>query len=181
MGEIILILGRARSGKSSFAQELAQQIGGDSVLYVATAQAGDEEMRQRIERHQQSRPAGWRTLEAQRNVGQAILQSHADVTAVLIDCITLLTSNRLVEFRDAFAEEADAAVTAEIEKLVQCAQTIPGTLIIVSNEVGMGVVPAYPMGRAYRDLLGKANQVLAKHAEKVYVLIAGLPMQIKGG
>jgi adenosylcobinamide kinase / adenosylcobinamide-phosphate guanylyltransferase len=179
MGELVLILGGARSGKSRFAQDLAQETGGRSVLFVATAEALDDEMRQRITRHRRDRPEGWRTLEAQRHVGQAILDSDGGEMAILVDCVTLLVSNRLLEFEDALAPEVETAVMGEVTDLIACAAQVTGTLIAVSNEVGMGLVPPYLLGRAYRDLLGKANQALAAAAEKVYFLVAGLPMVLK--
>jgi adenosylcobinamide kinase/adenosylcobinamide-phosphate guanylyltransferase len=180
MGELILVLGGARSGKSTFAQQLALEIGGESVVYLATAEAGDDEMRQRIAQHQLDRPPGWRTVEAQQQVGKAILESDAGQRAILVDCITLLVSNRLTAFEDPFAPQVEAAVIGEVEDLVACAAQVTGALIAVSNEVGMGLVPPYPLGRAYRDLLGKANQALAAAADKVYFLVAGLPMTLKG-
>jgi adenosylcobinamide kinase/adenosylcobinamide-phosphate guanylyltransferase len=179
MGQLILILGGARSGKSTFAQDLAQEIGLDSVLFVATAQASDEEMKRRIEQHRRERPPKWKTLEADQHVGQAIEIEHDNAKAILVDCLTVLTSNRLIAFQDAFAAEAEAAVMGEAEDLVACARNVPGTVIVVSNEVGMGLVPPYPLGRSYRDLLGKANQTLARHADKVFLLIAGLPLTLK--
>ncbi len=180
MGDLILILGGARSGKSTFAQNLAQEIGGRSVVFVATAQAQDDEMRQRIARHRQERPEGWRTLEAQRHVGQAIRENDRGEQAILIDCMTLLVSNRLLEFENPFAPEVEATVMDEAQELIDCAAQVTGTVIVVSNEVGMGLVPPYPLGRAYRDLLGKANQALAAAAGRVYLLVAGLPLMLKG-
>jgi adenosylcobinamide kinase/adenosylcobinamide-phosphate guanylyltransferase len=181
MGRLILILGGARSGKSTYAQQLAGELGGEHVLYVATAEAGDEEMRQRIEQHRRERPASWDTLEARRDVGRSVLDGHGGALAVLVDCLTVLVSNRLLEFEDAFAAEAEAAVMTEVEELVTCARRVPGAVIVVSNEVGMGVVPPYPLGRAYRDLLGRANQALARQADIVHLLVAGLPLTLKGG
>ncbi len=179
MGHLILVLGGARSGKSTFAQNLAQQIGRENVLFVATAEAGDTEMAQRIEKHRADRPAGWRTLEAQRHVGRTIQESHDNAQALLVDCLTLLVSNRLIEFEDPFTPDATAAVMGEVEDLVSCARQVAGTIILVTNEVGMGLVPPYPLGRAYRDLLGKANQVLAQAADEAYLVIAGLPLALK--
>jgi len=180
MGRLILILGGARSGKSKYAQDIAQQIGRDSVLFVATARAGDEEMKARIEKHRQERSSGWKTLEAPRNIGRAIEDGHDGATAILVDCLTLLVSNRLLEFEDPFSPAAKAAVMAEVQALAHCAQTVQGTILVVSNEVGMGLVPPYPLGRAYRDVLGKANQVLAQAADEAYLLVAGIPLALKG-
>jgi adenosylcobinamide kinase/adenosylcobinamide-phosphate guanylyltransferase len=179
MGRLILILGGARSGKSTFAQQLAQQLGGEHVLFVATAQAGDEEMRQRIQKHQQERPSGWETLEASHSVGKSIMDHPGDTRVVLVDCLTLLVSNLIVAVPDPFAPQVHLRVMAEIEDLIACAGKLDRTVIVVSNEVGLGLVPPYPLGRAYRDLLGKANQVLAQHADQVQFLVAGIPMTIK--
>ncbi len=170
---LILVLGGARSGKSSYAQQLAQGLGRERVLYVATAEAGDEEMRERIERHRQGRPPGWRTLEAPRNVGQAIREQAGDAEVVLVDCLTMLVSNLLLE------GAGEDEVLAQVRELAGCAQRAPH-LIVISNEVGMGLVPPYPLGRAYRDLLGRANQLLAQSAGRVHLLVAGIPLIIKG-
>lgn len=179
MGRLILVLGGARSGKSAFAQRLAQELGGERVLFVATAAPGDEEMQRRIEKHRHQRPAGWRTLEVQRDVGAAILDHAGDAAAVLVDCLTLLVSNLLMNTADPFATEVERQVTAEVDELIACATRLPGPFIVVSNEVGLGLVPPNPLGRAYRDLLGRVNQVLAQRADEVYFLIAGIPVKIK--
>ncbi len=180
MGQLILILGGARSGKSTFAEQLAQELGGEQVLYVATAEAGDEEMRQRIEKHRRERPAAWRTLEVQHGVGRAILRHAGEADVVLLDCLTLLISNLLVGVDDSVAPQAEDKIAAEVEDLIACARQLPGHFIIVSNEVGMGLVPAYPLGRAYRDLLGRANQTLVQKADEAYLLVAGIPQKLKG-
>ena len=179
-GRLILVLGGARSGKSSFAQQLAHELGGERVLFVATAGAGDEEMRRRIEKHRRERPPEWRTLEAQRDVGQAILDHAGEPGVILVDCLTLLVSNLLVDADDPFAADVEAQVMAEVEGLEACVEQQSGYLIVVSNEVGLGLVPPYPLGRAYRDLLGRANHVLARRADDVYMLVAGIPVRIKG-
>jgi adenosylcobinamide kinase/adenosylcobinamide-phosphate guanylyltransferase len=178
MGQLILVLGGARSGKSAFAQRLARESSGNQVLFVATASAGDEEMQQRIEKHRRERPEGWRTLEVQRNVGQAILEHLGEATVVLVDCLAVLVSN-LLDVEDPFAPEVEMKVEAEVAELAACATQLAGHLIVVSNEVGMGLVPAYPLGRAYRDLLGQANQTLAQKADEVYFLVAGIPLTLK--
>jgi adenosylcobinamide kinase/adenosylcobinamide-phosphate guanylyltransferase len=179
MARLILVLGGARSGKSTFAQQLALKLGGRQVLYVATAQAGDEEMRQRIKRHRQERPPGWRTLEAPGDVGQAILEHLGDASVILVDCLTVLVSNLLADVPDPFATEVEAQVMSQVQDLANCTERVPDALIVVSNEVGLGLVPPYPLGRAYRDLLGRANQYLAHKAEEVYLLVAGIPMPVK--
>ncbi|HUV95011.1 MAG TPA: bifunctional adenosylcobinamide kinase/adenosylcobinamide-phosphate guanylyltransferase [Anaerolineae bacterium] len=180
MGELVLLLGGARSGKSAYAQRLARELGGDQVLFVATAEAKDEEMRARIEAHRRGRPATWRTIEAPRQTGRAIAAVVADARVVLVDCLTLLVSNILLSFGDEpDASEAEAAVLGEVEDIIDACAHGDATFVIVSNEVGLGLVPSEPLGRVFRDLLGRANQVLAAKASKVYWMIAGLPVELK--
>lgn len=180
MGRLILVLGGARSGKSAYAQRLARELGGDAVLVVATAAAGDEEMAQRIARHQQSRPPRWRTLERPRHIGAALHAELCEATVVLIDCLTLLVSNvMLTPDATATAEVAATAVQAEITALLQVCRRNTATFIVVSNEVGSGLVPDTPLGRLYRDLLGQANQTLAAQAQAVYLMVAGLAVDVK--
>ena len=178
-----LIIGGARSGKSNFAQQLALEAGGP-VLFVATAEAGDEEMRRRIEEHRKQRPASWRTLEAATDIGSQIQKVVGDAETVLIDCITLLVNNVLLKYGGCNGDKVDATrgeveVLAEINQLVQCLDQVPAGFIMVTNEVGLGLVPANEIGRLYRDLLGKTNQMLAQRADKVYLMVVGLPLLIK--
>ncbi len=181
MGKITLILGGARSGKSSLAEKLAKERG-KRVTYIATAQPMDEEMANRITAHQEKRPSNWQTLEIPTGIGRAWqgLTPQADV--VVLDCLTLLVSNRILEASpdvDEPDEPAAAAhVEAEIGELLAAIQGSQAEWIIVSNEVGMGLVPPYPLGRVYRDLLGWANQRLASKADEVYFMVAGIPMQL---
>ena len=186
MGTLTLVLGGARSGKSEFAEGLVAAIG-PSVLYVATAQAGDEEMADRIDRHQARRPATWRTLEAPRDVGRRLQQLGWCPDAILIDCLSLLVSNlslALPDSLDTLAPEAverfEKTVTAELDQIIQACRTTSAAMVVVSNEVGMGLVPPYPTGRAYRDVLGRANKRLAAEADRAYLIVAGLPLTMKG-
>jgi adenosylcobinamide kinase / adenosylcobinamide-phosphate guanylyltransferase len=176
---LTLILGGARSGKTSYAQEQARQIGGD-VLYVATAAAGDDEMRMRIEAHRASRPVEWQTLEATFQVGETLMSNQIRAQVVIVDCVTLLVSNVLLSFsEDAPFDEVEQKVQAEIDALLKAHSEIGGQWFIVSNEVGLGLVPPYPLGRMYRDLLGWANQALARSADRVIFMVAGIPTVIK--
>jgi len=180
MGELVFILGGARSGKTTYAQRLAQEMGGDRVLFVATAEGKDAEMEERIAAHQQSRPAAWRTLEAPRNAGRMIASEIGDASVVLVDCLTLLVSNTiLVLGEDPDPRQAEAAVRAEISALLALPPKSSATFIIVSNEVGLGLVPPYPLGRVYRDLLGLANQMVAAQAQRVYWMVAGIPLDLR--
>jgi adenosylcobinamide kinase/adenosylcobinamide-phosphate guanylyltransferase len=181
MGQLILVLGGARSGKSAYAQRLAQALGGEQVLFVATAEAGDEEMARRIARHRQARPLAWRTVEAPQRVAETLRTSHSTARVVLLDCLSLLVSNVLMPLGDSpDLEAAEGAMQAEVERLLHLLQASPATWIVVSNEVGLGLVPETPLGRVYRDLLGQANQALAAQAQAVYWLVAGLAIEVKG-
>jgi adenosylcobinamide kinase/adenosylcobinamide-phosphate guanylyltransferase len=176
--QLILILGGARSGKSTYAEKLAAEMG-QHVLYIATAEVKDEEMAERIATHRLARPAAWQTLEAPRNVGAALATVNYRPEVLLLDCLTLLVSNIILAMESEPQPAIELAVQAEIEGLVKMQNQLEVPLIIVSNEVGLGLVPEYPLGRLYRDLLGRANQQLAKQADRVLFMVAGLPMTVK--
>ena len=180
MGQLILITGGARSGKSDFAEQLARQLGGDDVLFVATAEAGDDEMRRRIAAHRQARPAAWQTLEAPRFVGKLLMEMLESRRVALVDCLTLLTSNVLLQLgEDAPIERIEQQALAEVDALVEISRAAAATIIVVTNEVGLGLVPPNKLGRIYRDLLGKANAQLAAYADAVYLLVSGIPIDVK--
>jgi len=172
--QLILILGGARSGKSTFAERLAAQRG-QRITYLATATPGDEEMAERIARHQTERSPAWRTVECPLDPAAAIRAHAQDTDCFLLDCATLLVSNLLV------AEESSGEETARraLDALLAAYRKAVTDLIIVSNEVGLGLVPEYPLGRLYRDALGRFNQQVAAAADAVYFLVAGLPLEIK--
>jgi len=182
--EIILVLGGARSGKSRFAQNLASDIG-HRVLYVAPLVPRDEEMRHRVERHRKSRPSDWRTVEAPTGVAKALREHIADTEVVILDCLTLLVANLMSPSHDTTEmgsidyEATQRKLSMELEALLGCIEGSPTSLIIVSNEVGSGLVSPYPSGRAFRDLLGEANQFIAERVDKVYMMIAGIPLELK--
>ncbi|OJF17691.1 MAG: bifunctional adenosylcobinamide kinase/adenosylcobinamide-phosphate guanylyltransferase [Bacillaceae bacterium G1] len=205
-GRFGLVTGGARSGKSRFAEKLMRQwmeerknagFTGDRIVYVATAQALDEEMAERIRRHREQRPPDWETVEAPMSLFD-VLETLAHRTpppdGVLVDCATLYWSNRLL----AHCGEADAADGAgsktldwtafaqlerqleeEVDAFGRWLPGMPYALIIVTNEVGWGLVPANALGRAYRDLAGRCNQRLAALAQYVYLVVAGIPVSIK--
>ena len=174
---LTLILGGARGGKSAFAQALAARRS-ERVTFLATAEAGDEEMRARIEQHRVSRPGHWLTIESPSCVAEAASKAARQSEVILLDCLALLVSNLLLAEGEDYAA-AEARVDRELADLLAAYQAGAASLIVVSNEVGMGVVPAYPLGRVYRDLLGRANAQLARAADEVYVMVAGLAMEIK--
>jgi adenosylcobinamide kinase / adenosylcobinamide-phosphate guanylyltransferase len=177
---LTLILGGARSGKSAYAQQLAEQCQ-QAVIFVATGVAFDDEMAARIRVHQAERPANWHTLEAPQEVGAAIRACDAPGEVLLIDCLTLLANNVILALPDPEdARAAQAALDAEVEDLLAAYTKSSAEWLVVSNEVGLGLVPAYPLGRVYRDVLGRANQRLAQVADRVLFMVAGLPLVVKG-
>ena len=175
----ILITGGARSGKSTLAQELGKKVAGQ-VLFVATAEAGDPEMTRRISAHKKSRPSGWKTLEVQTHIGNRIIKGLGGAQTVIIDDITLLVMNVFTACGEASdAEVLEKAVTSEIEELIACLDKCHVDFVIVTNEVGLGIIPANIVSRQYRDLLGKANRMLAARVDEVYFMVAGIPMVVK--
>lgn len=179
MGTLVLILGGARSGKSSYAQSLAEATG-KPVTFIATAEALDDEMSARIQKHRAERPATWKTLEIPFDIASQLHRVKSKV--VLLDCITLLISNLLMQFvKDDRVDEAPfmAAVQEEINELVRRLRVGEQDWLLISNEVGLGLVPPYQMGRVYRDAIGWANQRLAREADNVIFMVAGIPMTIK--
>lgn len=168
---LTLVLGGAASGKSSFAEGVVAKTGRNRV-YIATAQAFDAEMAEKISEHRKSRGAGWRTLEAPQDVSAALEQVDArDV--VLLDCATLWLSNVML------AEEKETEIA--VEELFEALENCPAPVVVVSNETGMGIVPEHRLGRAFRNAQGRLNQRLAARAEAVVFVAAGLPMFLKGG
>ncbi|RDE06124.1 bifunctional adenosylcobinamide kinase/adenosylcobinamide-phosphate guanylyltransferase [Sphingomonas aracearum] len=166
----MLVLGGARSGKSRHAQALAEQ-GGGELVFVATAQAYDDEMRDRIARHRADRDRRWRTTEAPIDLPQAIAREGAAGRVLLVDCLTLWLSNLLL---------ADADLEAAGEALAAAVQASPARVLLVANEVGFGIVPDNALARAFRDAAGLLNQRMAAVCDAVDLVVAGLPLRLKG-
>jgi len=164
MSRLILLIGGVRSGKSALAVRWAAALGGEQVTFLATARAEDEEMQQRIAAHQAQRPASWPTIEVPRHVGRVLAQvSHR---VAILDCLTLWVSNTLLE-------DGEAAVATEMEELLSAWRTWRGTLLVVTNEVGQGIIPDNALARRYQEALGWANQRLRQEATKAYYVVAG--------
>lgn len=174
MAQHTLILGGAKSGKSALALRLGQALPGRRI-FIATAQAGDQEMARRIARHQQSRGELWTTLEEPLELEQALRQSDGPESVMLVDCLTLWLSNLLTQ-----ANLDQAEVEQRCRSLVQCLPSLAGRVILVSNELGLGVVPDNPLARLFRDLAGGLNQDLARECELVIMVTAGLGQALKG-
>lgn len=182
---LTFVLGGARSGKSDLAVKLANG-SGRSVLFLATMEPGDEETRARISTHQSSRPENWRTIEEPRQVVRVLRDYARSGEFVLLDCMTLWVTNLLAaHIPDENNIPVDVATRAVEEMtrhaydLVSWAKSFDGDVTVVSNEAGQGVIPAYPLGRVFRDSLGVANRIVARDADRVYYLVAGLALDLK--
>lgn len=173
LGRFILVTGGTRSGKSRFAVELAKTLPG-RIAYIATCGAADPEMRQRIAHHRRARPKHWRTIEHPSDPATTLIQLNAKVQGVIFDCLTMYVSELLVQDR------SDAAIQQKIHRLCRVIRTVSYPVFMVTNEVGCGVVPEYELGRRFRDLAGVANQIAAEAADQVFLLVAGLPLAMKG-
>ena len=173
MGRLILITGGARSGKSSFAVETAKRLGG-KVAFVATCEPRDDEMGARVREHAKKRPPEWSTVVEERDVAFVLRELEGDCNVAVVDCITLLVSNLLL------AGKSDEEVIREVRAIADAAGRAGFTTIVVSNEVGSGVVPENRLGRRFRDVAGTANQVVAGRADEVFLTVSGLPLKIKG-
>lgn len=192
-GSLILITGGVRSGKSTFAEKLAGE-SSKKVIYLATARVEDNEMLERVARHQARRPANVRTVEEPLKP-HLILEEEGDgSTLILLDCLTVLMSNLFLEYidqrgavrqgEDIFADEELLKAAAEstldyIKVFSETASRCPADVVVVTNEVGMGVVPDYPVGRVFRDLSGRANQAVAAAADQVWLVVCGIPQRFK--
>jgi adenosylcobinamide kinase/adenosylcobinamide-phosphate guanylyltransferase len=168
-GAVMLVLGGARSGKSRYAQQLAER--SSHVVFIATAHAGDDEMRAKIKRHRQDRPLSWTTVEEPLDLASAINRCGPSADLILVDCLTLFAANLL--------DALNPQPSQHIGDLCRALAAPACPVILVSNEVGSGIVPAYPLGRQYRDLLGEINQRIAAIADDVVLMVAGLPLPLK--
>lgn len=191
MGKTFLVLGGSRSGKSQFAEELAARLGQD-VVYIATAEPRDEEMVARVAEHRSRRPVEWVTVEEKLDLVNAIKLHDGPGRIFLIDCLTVWLSNLLLETdsfndgdpgKDGFSKgesyKEELLAANRVEELAQVALEAKAAIILVSGEVGMGLVPPYPLGRLFRDVAGRANRVLAGRLDRVFLVVAGLPLDIK--
>jgi len=191
MSSFTLVTGGARSGKSHFAELLAAQPN-RPVIYLATAQIWDEEMALRVEKHRQQRPANWRIIEEPLNIRDTLSQLRDEDAVILLDCVTLWLTNLLLEAQALQTHQAEQrkpepALSALVEpriltivqEVAQLAHDIKPPVIFVTNEVGQGIVPENPLSRAYRDLAGRSNQILARSADEVYMVMAGPPLELK--
>jgi adenosylcobinamide kinase/adenosylcobinamide-phosphate guanylyltransferase len=173
MGRLVFVTGGARSGKSSYAQQRAEVLSG-RLLYVATATIGDAEMAARVRRHQLERDERWLTLEAQADLTAQLSTAAKGCSAVLVDCLTLWLNGRMA----VDGTDADKIATAGID-LLAALQALPATVFVVSNELGCGIVPENRLARSFRDLHGLLNQRFAAAADEAWLVVSGLPLQLK--
>ncbi|ULH15703.1 bifunctional adenosylcobinamide kinase/adenosylcobinamide-phosphate guanylyltransferase [Deinococcus sp. KNUC1210] len=171
LSALIFVTGGARSGKSRFAEEKAQQLGGEQVTYLATAQAFDTEMQERIGRHRADRPASWHTVEEPLEVARVLHTLQAPV--VLLDCLSLWVSNAVLR------GDSEEMILRAAAELLETQRQRGGTLIAVTNEVGLGIVPDNALARHYRDVLGRVDQAVAAASDEAYLLVSGLPLRLK--
>lgn len=177
MGRIVLVTGGARSGKSRFAEQYAASFG-DSIAYIATAQVLDAEMQDRVTLHRNQRPAEWQTFEAAVAAEQAINKA-AEFNAIIFDCLTIYTSNLLLNERSVDLELRRHNVLCQIDLVLQAATDNLAPVVFVTNEVGQGIVPDNALSREYRDLAGWVNQKVAAAAAEVYLVVCGVPVELK--
>jgi len=168
MAEIILVTGGARSGKSALAERLAQSCG-NKVIYIATSEPFDDEMQSRIGRHRARRDAGWRTVDAPLELPDMLVQTDGDATR-LVDCLTMWLNNLIYHNRD---------VGDEMDRLIKVISEQQADLVMVTNEIGSGLVPQTAEARKFRDLAGELNQMVAQAASQVYLSVSGIPVKIK--
>lgn len=186
MGKMIFVTGGARSGKSGFAEDLLRNE--QNVLYIATATPFDDEMKERIRLHRARRNPSWTTIEAYRDLGRKLKHYPGVKESVLLDCITVMISglmfaDSLVDWENAGTELMNVMeknVLKEIDDFNSAVREFSGKIVIVSNEIGMGIVPATPLSRCFRDIAGRVNQNLAAASDEVYFVVSGIPVRIRG-
>ena len=181
--QLIYVTGGARSGKSNFAETLINSSFPEKqVIYLATAGVYDAEMQMRVAQHQKRRPAHWRTIEAEKDLEPACRSHLENSSALLLDCVTLLISNVLLtEDQDNLDPHLiEQKVIHDLKNLLNSCKSKGQYVVLVSNEVGLGIVPEYKLGRIFRDIAGRVNQWLAQEADQVFLLVSGLPLKLKG-
>ncbi len=177
---MILITGGARSGKSSYGESLLKEC--NNVLYIATSIPFDDEMKDRVAKHKSQRPSSWDTLECYEKFKESLLNLNS-YDGVILDCITIMVSNIMLDIcKENTKEEfklAEEKVMEEVKNLLEVLKNFNGKCVLVTNEVGFGVVPESKLGRYFRDIAGRANQYIAKNCSEVYLVVASMPVKIK--
>ena len=174
MKETIFVIGGCRSGKSTYAMQTAEKVPAAQKIFIATCVPQDDEMKQRVARHQKERSQNWVMVEAPLGLPDAILQNNRRGNVILVDCLTLWVSNLLMETGD------EKKIEDTISRLIEALEKATCPIVLVSNEVGSGIVPENKLARQYRDIIGQVNQAVAKTASKVIWMVAGIPVTVKG-
>jgi adenosylcobinamide kinase/adenosylcobinamide-phosphate guanylyltransferase len=179
---VILVTGGARSGKSDFGESLLKDK--KKVLYIATSIPFDEEMKYRVKKHRESRPSHWHTLEAYKNLGDSIRNLKQQYDGIILDCITIMITNLIFENFDEEVEidykAIEEKIMREMKTMVSAFKELNSEVVLITNEVGSGIVPENRLSREFRDIAGRVNQYLAREAEEVYLAVSGIPVKIKG-
>ncbi len=185
MGKIIYISGGARSGKSIFAENICKDLS-ENVSYIATTEVFDEEMKDRVKKHKAQRPKSWETYEVYKNLDKTIQKISKNSDTALLDCLTVMVNNLIfhgdTDIETTSYEQIDKlekSISDEITKLLHMARSCNINLIIVSNEIGMGIVPENKLSRIYRDIIGRANQKCAAESDEAYFVVSGIALKIK--
>ena len=186
MAKIMLITGGARSGKSTYAEKLAKE-SNKKVLYVATSIPFDDEMRERVKKHKERRPSNWGTFEGYKSLKHIFVNPSLDFDVVLLDCITIMVTNLIFEktgesiesFSEEELNEIESEILKEVADFLDAAEETTKTIILVTNEVGFGIVPEYKLARVFRDIAGRVNQYIANRAEEVSLVVCGIPVKVK--
>jgi len=186
MKNIVLITGGARSGKSSYAEKLAKEAKGE-VLYIATSIPFDDEMKDRVKKHKERRPDNWSTYEGYKDLKQIFYNEELHFDTILLDCITIMVTNLMLDqagdnFDDLNNQDIDKMedkILQEVEEFIDEAEKSLKTIIIVTNEIGCGIVPEYKMSRVFRDIEGRVNQYIASRSQEVHMVVCGIPIKIK--
>ncbi|MCB2293300.1 bifunctional adenosylcobinamide kinase/adenosylcobinamide-phosphate guanylyltransferase [Clostridium algoriphilum] len=186
MRNIVLITGGARSGKSSYAEKLAKETRGE-VLYIATSIPFDDEMKDRVKKHKERRPDNWSTYEGYKNLKQVFYNTKIHFDLILLDCITIMVTNLMFDragdnfddLNNQAIDKMELEILQEVEAFLDEAEKSLKTVILVTNEIGSGIVPEYKMSRVFRDIAGRVNQYIASRAEEVYMVVCGIPIKVK--
>jgi adenosylcobinamide kinase/adenosylcobinamide-phosphate guanylyltransferase len=186
MGKLILVTGGSRSGKSTYAETLAKSFK-DEVLYIATCVPFDDEMKDRVRKHRESRPKSWETYEAYRDLKEVYCSGDISFKCILLDCITVMISNLIFDLIGEDIEnltsdkinDMEKSILNEIKDFLDAADMNPQTVILVTNEVGSGIIPGNKLSRIYKDIAGRINQYIASRASEVYLTVCGIPIKIK--
>ena len=185
MGKIILVTGGARSGKSQFAEQLSD-MRSEKICYIATSESFDDEMKDRIKKHIAQRPSHWETIEAYKNLGPIINSISNSYDLAMLDCVTVMINNLMFHSNIDFEKdtldiinEFEKRVIQEIGDMLIAVKSNPIDLVVVTNEIGLGIVPGNRYTRIYRDIVGRANQFIAKQSDEVHLIVSGINIKIK--